>query len=196
MAVAEGGAAKGRRVCVGRIGGAHGVQGWVRLQSYTADPADIGSYGPLTDETGARRLKVTVKRMAKGSVIAAIDGVTDRNAAEALAGLRLYVDRDALPPSDEDEFYRTDLIGLAAVLTDGSTLGRVVGIEDYGAGDVLEVRRSDGPSVLVPFTAAVVPEVDIAGGRVVIDPPPGLLEAAGDRREDTDGDDDRRGGQG
>lgn len=191
--------AKEPRVCVGRIGGAHGIQGWVRVQSYTADPADIGSYGLLSDESGERRLKVTVKRMAKGSVIAAIDGVTDRNAAEALAGLRLYVDRASLPAAETDEFYRADLIGLEAVLADGSPFGRVVAVEDYGAGDILEIRPPQGPSVLVPFTEAVVPQVDIAGGRLVIDPPAGLLAPVGDEPDGADGSDDdgaTRGGGG
>lgn len=172
------------RVCVGRIGGANGIRGWVRIASYTAEPADIASYGPLTDETGTRRLRVTVMRMAKGSVIAAIDGVSDRNAAEKLAGLRLYVDRSALPPAGEEEFYRADLIGLDAETPDGAALGRIVAVEDYGAGDVLELRLADGGSVLVPFTQSVVPVVDIAGGRVVIDPPPGLLAPVEDADED------------
>ena len=168
------------RVCVGQIGGANGIRGWVRVASYTTDPADIASYGLLTDETGTRRLKLSVKRMAKGSVIAAIDGVSDRNAAEALAGLRLYVDRAALPPAGEEEFYRADLVGLAAETPDGAALGRIVAVEDYGAGDVLELRLTEGGSVLVPFTRAVVPVVDVAAGRVVIDPPPGLLAPADD----------------
>lgn len=176
------------RVCVGRIGGASGLRGWVRIASYTADPADIAAYGPLTDETG-RRLTLAVKRMAKGSVIAAIDGVADRDAAEKLAGLQLYVDRASLPPPDEDEFYRADLIGLAAVTPDGSPLGRIVAVEDYGAGDVIELRLTEGGSVLVPFTRAVVPVVDIAAGRVVIDPPPGLLAPAGHADEDAEGGD-------
>jgi 16S rRNA processing protein RimM len=175
------------RVCVGRIGGASGIRGWVRIASYTADPVDIASYGPLTDESGARRLTLTVKRMAKGSVIAAIDGVADRDAAEKLAGLQLYADRASLPPPDEDEFYRADLIGLEAVTPDGAPLGRIVAVEDYGAGDVIELRLAEGGSVLAPFTRAVVPVVDIAAGRVVIDPPPGLLTPAGDADEDETG---------
>ena len=180
----------GNRVCVGQIGGANGVRGWVRLASYTADPADIASYGPLSDETGERTFGVTVKRVAKGIVIAAIDGVSDRNAAEKLAGLRLYVDRAALPPAGEDEFYRADLIGLAAVTPDGAPLGRIVAVDDYGAGDVIELRLPEGGSVLVPFTQAVVPVVDIAAGRLVIDPPPGLFAPVGDEREDAGDDDD------
>jgi 16S rRNA processing protein RimM len=176
----------GARVCVGRIGGASGIRGWVRIASYTADPADIAAYGPLTDESGTRRLTLTVKRMAKGSVIATIDGVADRNAAEKLAGLQLYAERASLPPPDEEEFYRADLIGLEAVTPDGAPLGRIVAVEDYGAGDVIELRLAEGGSVLVPFTQAVVPVVDIAAGRVVIDPPPGLLAPVGDEKEGGD----------
>lgn len=181
------------RVCVGQFGGAHGIRGWVRIASYTTDPADVASYGPLTDESGERRFRVSVKRIAKGSVIASIEGVADRNAAEALRGLRLYVERAALPPAGEDEFYRADLIGLDAVTPDGAALGRIVAVEDYGAGDVIELRLAAGGSVLVPFTEAVVPVVDIAAGRVVVDPPPGLLAPA--RDEDDDDKDAPRGGE-
>jgi 16S rRNA processing protein RimM len=182
-----GGAADRDLVCVGRIGGVHGVRGQVRLTSYTDDPLSIGAYGPLTDRTGSRRYVVRVKHMAKGSVIAEIEGIRDRDAAAALKGVELFVTRSQLPPPTEDEFYRADLVGLAAELTDGTRLGTVVAVEDFGAGDVLDVARTDATSLMVPFTRAVVPVVDLENRRVVIDPPPGLLSAPDAAGEEDEG---------
>ncbi len=142
----------------------------VRIRSYTAEPADVASYGPVTDEAG-RRFALSVVGTARGAVLARLAGVADRDAAEALKGVRLYVDREALPEADADEYYHADLIGMRAELTDGTEVGTVVAIEDFGAGDVLEVARPGARSILLPFTAEAVPEVDLAGGRIVIDPP-------------------------
>jgi 16S rRNA processing protein RimM len=167
-----------RRVCVGIVTGAHGVRGAVRLKSFTAEPADLARYGPLQDESGERQLKLRIIGRAKGVVIAAIAGVSDRNEAEALRGLRLYLPRAALPPPAEDEFYHADLIGLSAVLEDGSVIGQVCAVHDFGAGDTLEIIRPKGPPLMVPFTKAVVPTIDLAAGRLVLDPPPGLLDEA------------------
>jgi 16S rRNA processing protein RimM len=170
-------AARDRMVCVGRIGAAWGIQGGVRVTSYTQDPMAVAGYGPLSDETGARRFTLRPVRVQKGVVLARIDGVADRNAAEALKGVRLFVPRDALPETkEEDEFYHDDLIGMRAALADGSVLGQVVSVQTFGAGDMVEVRRETGGTVFVPFTRAVVPLVDLAAGRLVIDPPPGLLD--------------------
>lgn len=155
-----------KRVMVGEIGRPHGVRGLVRLRAFTEDPASIAAYSPLTDEAGTRRFAVTLK----GGDIAAIEGVADRDAAQRLTGTRLYVERDRLPPPAEDEFYLTDLIGLDAVTEGGQHLGSIRAVEDHGAGAFMVVA-GDGAEHLLPFTRAVVPIVDIAGGRVTVVPP-------------------------
>jgi 16S rRNA processing protein RimM len=165
-----------RRVLMGIITGAHGVRGEVRVKSFTAEPKAIAGYGPLEDEGGARRFALAIRGAVKGVLIARLDAITDRNAAERLKGTRLYLPRAALPEPGEDEFYHADLVGLAVVLKDGTEFGRVRAVLDFGAGDSLEVEKSAGGAVIVPFTAAVVPVVDVAAGRLVVDPPDGLLD--------------------
>lgn len=165
-----------RRVCVGVVAGAHGVRGAVRIKSFTAEPKDIAGYGPLEDETGKQQFKLRLVGAGKGVLIGWLSGIADRDRAEAVRGLRLYLPRAALPPTEEEEFYHADLIGLAAVLADGAPLGQVKAVHDFGAGDTLEIERAEGPPAMVPFTRAVVPVVDLDAGRLVIDPPPGLLE--------------------
>src|SRR5579862_6437515 len=164
------------RVCVGVVTGPHGVRGAVRLKSFTAEPDAVARYGPLEDESGERRFELRLIGSAKGVVIAKVAGIEDRDRAEALRGLRLYLARAALPPPGEDEYYHADLIGLAAALADGTPIGRVRAVHDFGAGDTLEIERAEGPPVLVPFTRAIVPIVDLAAGRLVLDPPPGLID--------------------
>ena len=154
------------RVCVGAIVGAHGVRGQVRVKSFTADPADVAAYGPVESEDGTRRFKLRVMGEAKGLIIARLEGVDDRDAAEALRGTQLFVPRGRLPETEEDEFLYSDLVGLRAEAVDGSVLGTVRGIADFGAGEVLDIGV-----FMVPFTRASVPVVDIAGGRVVVVPP-------------------------
>lgn len=151
---------------VGEIGRPHGVRGLVRLRAFTEDPAAIAAYSPLTDETGAKRFVITLK----GGDIAAIEGVTDRDAAQRLTGMRLYVDRDRLPPAEDDEFYLTDLIGLAAVTEGGEALGTIRAVEDHGGGAFIIVQGA-GREHLLPFTRAVVPVVDVPAGRVTVVPP-------------------------
>jgi 16S rRNA processing protein RimM len=171
--------AGGRRILVGAIAGAHGVRGEVRIKSFTADPKAIGAYGPLCDEAGSRRFQLTVTGSIKGGVLARIVGVGDRDQAAALKGMRLYVARDQLPPPDEpEEFYIADLVGLGADRLDGTRLGRVAAVDNYGAGDVVEIALEEGGSLVVPFTRQAVPVVDLAGGRLVVDPP--AETAAGD----------------
>jgi len=165
-----------RRVCLGVVAGAHGVRGAVRLKSFAANPADIACYGPLEDEAGAARFTLRLLGTAKGAVIASLSGISDRDRAEALRGTRLYLPRAALPPPPEDEYYHADLIGLAVRLGDGAPLGEIRAVHDFGAGDTLEIARPDGPSVLVPFTRAAVPVVDVAAGHVVVEPPAGLFD--------------------
>lgn len=172
-----------KRVCLGLVAGAHGVRGAVRIKSFTAKPEDVAGYGPLEDESGRQRFSLRLVGEAKGVLIGWLSGVADRERAEALRGLRLYLPRAALPPTGEDEFYHADLIGLEAVLADGTALGQVKSVHDFGAGDTLEIERPEGPPAMVPFTRAVVPIVDLESGRLVIDPPPGLLDAPKRRHE-------------
>jgi 16S rRNA processing protein RimM len=165
------------RICMGIVGAPHGVRGAVRIKSFTDEAEAIGRYGALEDENGAQfTLRVIGGAKGDGMVIAMLSGVADRDRAETLRGLRLYVARAALPATAEDEFYHADLIGLAATLGDGTNLGKVIAVHDFGAGDVIEIDREAGQPVLVPFTRAVVPVVDLAGGRVVVDPPAGLFD--------------------
>jgi 16S rRNA processing protein RimM len=166
------------RVLIARIGAAHGIRGEVRVKAYTADPQGIGAYGPLAASDG-RSFEVASLRPASGPasdmLVVKFKGVADRNAAEALNGVELSVPRDRLPPAEEEEYYHADLIGLEAVTRGGAPLGTVIAVHNYGAGDLLEIAPKRGETLLVPFTRAVVPEVDIGGGRVVVDPPEGLL---------------------
>jgi 16S rRNA processing protein RimM len=165
------------RICVARIGAAHGIKGEVKLWSFTADPAAVADYGPLESEDGTLRFEIEAMRPAKDHLVARLSGVRDRDAAERLTNVRLYVPRERLPPPAPDEFYHADLIGLRAESHDGTELAMIVGIHDFGAGDLLELRATGASStVLMPFTATTVPLVDIAGGRIVIDPPEDLFK--------------------
>lgn len=167
------------KVCLGTIVGVHGVQGVVRIKSFTADPGAIAAYGAVSDESGSRRFAVKVLGQARGAVLARLSGVADRNAAEALRGVRLYVPRAALPEANEDEFYHADLIGLPVETREGAALGTVRAVHNFGAGDILELRDESGRELLLPFSDAAVPEVDLARGRIVAAPPAGLLEERG-----------------
>lgn len=164
------------KVCLGTIVGVHGVQGAVRIKSFTADPAAVAAYGEVSDESGARRFRVKVLGQARGAVLARLSGVADRDAAEALRGLRLYVARAALPETKEDEFYHADLIGLPVETRDGARLGAVSAVHNFGAGDILELRDESGRELLLPFSDATIPEIDFANGRIVATPAASLLE--------------------
>jgi 16S rRNA processing protein RimM len=165
-----------KRLCVGIVTGPHGIRGAVRVKSFTADPADFGAYGPVSDEAGTRHFAVRVVGVMKGVVLAELDGIADRNAAEALKGLHLYVDRAQLPAADPDEFYHADLLGLEARLADGTVLGSVTGLYDFGAGESVEITGPKGEITLVPFTNTAVPAIDLAGRTLTIDPPAGLFD--------------------
>lgn len=166
-------------VCVGAIAGGFGVQGEVRLKSFCADPAAIADYAPLVTEDG-RSFGLRITRTLSGAFAARLTGVSTREQAEAMKGTRLYVPRDRLPNPGEDEFYHADLIGLAVLDTGGAVLGKVRAVLDHGAGDILEIARPGRPDLLLPFTRAAVPTVDLAGGRIIADPPEGLDAAADD----------------
>ena len=167
--------ADSERICVGSIAGAFGVRGEVRLKSHCAEPTAIADYGPLYTQDGTRSFKVTLTRPVAGGLGARLSGVETKEDADALRGVELFVDRDRLPNLPDDEFYHTDLIGLEVRDTGGVLLGRVASVVNYGAGDILEVTDEGrrGP-LLLPFTRAVVPTVDLAAGRIVADPPEGL----------------------
>jgi 16S rRNA processing protein RimM len=158
-------------VCVARIGAAHGVRGAVKLWTFTEDPLAVQSYGPLMTKNGARQFEIANVREAKDHLVATFKGVATRTDAEKLNGIELYVPREKLPATDDDEYYHADLIGLAAVNAADEPLGRVVAIHNFGAGDIIEIAPPKGATMLLPFTNAVVPTVDIAGGRVVIELP-------------------------
>ena len=159
------------QVCVARIGAAHGVRGAVKLWTFTEDPFAVTRYGPLSTKDGARHFEVAHAREANGFLVATLKGVTTRNEAERLNGIELYVARENLPATDDDEYYHADLIGLAAVNTADEPLGRVAAIHNFGAGDIIEIAPPAGSTMLLPFTNEVVPTVDLAGGRVVIELP-------------------------
>lgn len=162
-------AAPETRILLGHFSAAHGIRGEVLIKSLTGDPAAIGDYGPLSDETGNRSFQVKVLRVTAKGVVARVVGIDDRNDAEALRGVKLFIDRHQLPPADAGEFYHTDLIGLAAFATDGVHVGEVTAVHNFGAGDLLEIllagsRRTE----FVPFDKTYTPDVDIKAGRVVV----------------------------
>ena len=159
------------QICVARIGAAHGVRGAVKLWTFTEDPLAVKAYGPLVTKDGARQFEVTHAREAKGHLVATLKGIATREEAERLNGIELYIARDKLPATDENEYYHADLIGLDAVNAANEPLGRVIAIHNFGAGDIIEIAPAHGATMLLPFTNAVVPSVDLAGGRVIIELP-------------------------
>ncbi len=162
-----------RLILLGIFGAPQGVRGEIRVKSFTGEPAAIGRYGSLTDKTGARIFTFESSRPLKDDMLVArLAGVTQRQAAQALTGVELFARREQLPAASEDEFYHDDLVGLTAITQDGATLGRVIGLSNYGAGDIIEIAPEDGgESLLLPFTKAVAPTIDFAAGRIVIAPP-------------------------
>ena len=163
------GSPKSARILLGRIAGAHGIRGEVVIHAYTVTPESISAYGPLFDRAGERSFEIANARATAKGVVARLKGIGDRTAAEALKGVELYVDRDRLPAAAEGEFYHVDLIGLAAVDPEGRQIGEIVAVQNFGAGDLLEIRLvGSGKTELVPFTEATVPEVNIAAGRAVV----------------------------
>ena len=176
-------AKKSDHILVAQIGPPHGVRGLMRLKSYTEDPDGLFDYGPLFDADGAV-VDLTLQNQKKGHLLVAMAGVSDRDAAEAMKGTRLFVPRDRLPEPDEDEFYQTDLLGLACRLEDGTDYGSIKAVQNFGGGDLLEVKlQTGGPTVFLPFTKAVVPTLKISDGYVIVVPP----ESVGDPETDAGG---------
>ncbi len=165
------------RICLGVIVGVKGVRGEVRIKPFTEVPADVAAYGPLTSKDG-RSFAVTVTGFHQGVVIAKLNGVVDRNAAEALKGVELFVERAKLPAPDDGSFYFADLVGLAVELTDGTALGLATAVDNFGAGDVMEIKAADGQAIVVPFNPSVVANVDLVAGKIALNPVPGLFEDA------------------
>lgn len=172
-------------VLLGIVTAPHGVRGLVKVKSFTEEPSDMVAYGALCDETGRRTFQLEVVGEAKGQLIAQVDGISDRNAAEDLKGQKLYIQRSALPETGEDEFYHADLIGLRTVLADGSEHGRIKAVYDFGAGDLLEVALVSGGTTYLPFTREVAPVVDLASGTVTVMPPK-EVDAAEDKAAPAD----------
>ena len=159
------------QVCLGAVAGAHGIKGEVRIKVFGERADDFASYGSLKSEDGARRFDIVRSRVSGPVVVAKIKGVNDRTAAEKLKGERLYVERSSLPEPEEEEWYHADLIGLGVEQPDGTRLGTIVAVHDFGAGDLIEVKPDDsGATEMIPFTRSHVPVVDLAAGRVVAEP--------------------------
>jgi len=179
-----------KRICVGAIAGAFGVSGEARIKSFCAEPEAIAGYGPLFSEDGGRQFTLQITRAVKEGFAARLSGVSTREEAETLKGTRLYVDRARLSSLPDDEFYHADLIGLTVLDTGGRDIGRVRAIHDHGAGDMLEVTGPGdglgGGMVMVPFTRAAVPTVDLIAGRIVVDPPEGTFDKAKEQRKEPD----------
>lgn len=161
---------KSKTIFVGQIGAAHGIKGAVRIATHTQDPLAIGSYGPLETDRPGLTVTLSKLRLHKNVVVAHINGISDRTAAEALNGVSLFIDRDKLPePEDDDDFYHADLLGLEARLESGVVLGTVSALPNFGAGDLIEIRDpQSGDTYLYPFTRAVVPTVNLADGYLII----------------------------
>jgi len=184
------------RVCVGVITGSHGVHGALRIKSFTAEPAHVAAYGKVTMGEGPNSIVLRITGQAKGAVVAKIEGVTDRDAAQALKGTKLYVPRTALPKPEEDEYYHDNLVGLDVHSLEGGMLGAIETVHNYGAGDILDIRApegKDGSKIMLPFTREVVLEVNLKAGYVVVDPSPWLGEGE-DKCRDEDAKKDHESG--
>lgn len=163
-------------ICVGAIAGAFGVRGEARIKSFCAEPEDIARYAPLFTENGARSFTVRITRPVNGGFAARLGGVATREEAEGLKGVRLFAPRERMPATPDDEFYYADLVGLDVVDTGGAPLGKVRAVEEYGAGDFLDIALEPRGQLLIPFTRVAVPTVDLAARRVVVDPPEDVAE--------------------
>ncbi len=175
------------RILVGIVGAPHGVRGDVRIKPYTSDPLALKAYGPLESEDGRQSFKIISARLQGDMLVAKLDGVSDRDRAATLTNTRLFVPRERLPAPDEGEYYHSDLIGLRVEDEAGNDIGTVVAVDDFGAGDLLDIARSGAPSFHIPFTDEFVPVVDVSGGRIVIAPPEGLLDTEAENLDEERG---------
>jgi 16S rRNA processing protein RimM len=171
------------RICIAKIGAAHGVRGEVKLWPFTEDPMAVIDYGPLSTKDGTRQFEVVRARIAKDHLVAVLKGIATREDAERINNLELYIARDQLPATEAGEYYHADLIGLRAINAKGELIGKVFAVHNFGAGDIIEIAPPQGSTLLLPFTDAVVPTVDLADGHVVIELP---QEIDGDSPQDAD----------
>ena len=156
-------------ILLGVVGGAHGIKGEVRIKSFTEDPTDIKAYGPLFDAKG-NKYTIRTARIQKNVVVVTINEISDRNGAELLNGTELFVDRSALPEDEEDEFYQSDIVGMAVESVDGAAIGTVIAFHDFGAGEVIEIKPERGASVMIPFSEAAVPDIDVERRVMIVEP--------------------------
>jgi 16S rRNA processing protein RimM len=177
-----------RRILLGEISGVHGIRGDILVRTYTETPEAIASYGPLADATGTKTFALKIVRVTDKGVVARVAGITDRTTAEALRGTKLFVARNQLPEADASEYYHTDLIGLKAVNENGAHLGEIVSVQNFGAGDLLELKPPEGASEFVPFEDQWVPHVDLAAGTVTIKQPPSTGDEAEEQSDEPDRD--------
>jgi 16S rRNA processing protein RimM len=175
------GCAMDDKVLVGVFGAPHGVRGEIRLKSFMQDPLSIADYGALSDAAGRAYDIIAARPVKDDLLVVRVKAVGDRDAAQKLTNEKLYLAREKLPPPEDDEFYCSDLIGLRAETPEGALIGTIVAVPNYGAGDILEIAPPAGETLLLPFTRAVVPEIDLAGGRVIVVPP---VEAEGEAAPD------------
>ena len=174
-----------RRVLLGEISTVHGIRGEVIVRSYTANPSDIAAYGVLETAAGKALPKLSVIRVTDRGVIARFEGVGDRTQAETFRGTQLWIGRDRLPSADNGEYYHADLIGLDAFAPDGAAIGHVIAVENFGAGDLLEIRLKDSRQTeYVPFTNEFAPVVDLETGRIVVVMPQAAVVDEDDGDED------------
>lgn len=180
---------KPHRILVGEITGAHGIRGDLLVRTYTETPEAIAAYGPLTDASGQKSFRLRIVRVTSKGVVARVAGIEDRNGAEPMRGTRLYIDRAKLPATGEAEFYHADLIGLRAVAGDGSALGKIIAVRNFGAGDLLELKPLEGETEFIPFEDRFVPSVDVEAGLLVINRPIVTVDGDDDAppEEDEDG---------
>lgn len=171
-------------ILLGVVGGAHGIKGELRVKSFTEDPLDIKAYGPLFDAAG-NRYTIRSARVQKTVVVVTIAEISDRDHAGRLNGTELFVDRSALPEDEEDGFYQADMIGMAVETVGGAPVGTIVAFHDFGAGEVVEIKPERGPTVMIPFSEAAVPEIDAGRGVMVVEPvAAGLVDAPDDEGPD------------
>lgn len=164
----------GKRILIGEIATAHGIKGLVKLRSFAGDESLFGSAALYTDETSGRTISLTLKNALKGDWLAEVQGVADRNAAELLRGTKLYIERDALPETDDGEYYIEDLKGFKVTGKDGKDIGTISGIENYGASDLMDIKPRTGANFYLPFTDDIVLDVNLDDGVITVDMPEGV----------------------
>ena len=178
--------ASDNRICVGIVTGPHGLKGDVKLKSYPENPKDVAAFGPVTDKSGERQFDIRILSANQKGLVVELSGVRGREAAEAIRGTELYMVRDLLPELEEDEFYYSDLVGLVVEDINGAAIGTVSLVDNYGAGEIIEVDLKDGGTEMYPMSREVVPTIDLKNGRVVINPPAEIFADADHDKEEAE----------